>query len=192
MYGSEYSLRNHVSKSSGTDCSKKHTPYTSANVYSKKVLKCEYANCNGGFSSEHSRKTHYNNEHKNPSKIIKKARTTNGKVTKPKKQPQINISKKKVALSVQAKGKKKNIILRWIIFLFSSSNTHTYISVTHHTISFHRFQSNQVHSQCSHYQEQETDKTTHFQMFTLPTGFLLCQRYEFSWMWRSTIICPFE
>ena len=143
MYGSEYSLRNHVSKSSGTDCSKKHTPYTSANVYSKKVLKCEYANCNGGFSSEHSRKTHYNNEHKNPSKIIKKARTTNGKVTKPKKQPRINISKKKVALSVQAKGKKHNIILRWIIFLFSSSNTHTFLL---HTIQFPFTDSSQIKS----------------------------------------------
>lgn len=71
-------------------------PYTPANVFTKKVIKCEYPNCKSSFSTLQSRKTHYSNEHKNQS--IK--RTKGGKVMK-KKITQRKISKKKLKLAVQ-------------------------------------------------------------------------------------------
>ena len=74
-------------------------PYTPANVFTKKKIKCEYEDCKSSFSSVSSRKTHYKNKHKN--QAIRK--TKDGKVIKKKKSKKITDKQhsKKVNLAIQ-------------------------------------------------------------------------------------------
>ena len=70
-------LYNHVSKNSKSKCAKKHSPYTPATKDTDKKLKCEFPNCNGRFSHEKSRKSHYNNIHNYS--VKNKAHMNNGR-----------------------------------------------------------------------------------------------------------------